>query len=102
MALDLHPDCKRRLIEVIAEGLPIIKVNNGMFLERVSLVMGLYKTDLVIPEKGGLRNQLVAYVNDLPVVDFISEILGTELRERDNTTLRGLRLTWGIPKGAKL
>ncbi len=81
MALDLHPDCKRRLIEVIAEGLPTVKVNNGMFLERMSLTMGLYKTEQVIPKKGRLRNQLVAYVSDFPVLDFIGEILGTELRE---------------------
>lgn len=104
MALDLHPDCKRRLIEVIAEGLPMIKVNNGMFLERMSLTMGLYKTEQVIPEKGRLRNQLVEYVSDFPALDFIGEILGTELDERheylaDTPSIELTRLKgYGDPK----
>ena len=104
MALDLHPDCKRRLIEVIAEGLPTVKVNNGMFLESRSLARGLYKTDPVIPEKGGPRNQLVAYVGDFPVSDFVGEILGTELRERgkylgDNPSIELNRLEgYGDPE----
>lgn len=61
MALDLHPDCKRRVIEVIAEALPMIKVIKGMFLDRMSLALALYKTEHVVPETGQLKikNQLV-------------------------------------------
>lgn len=83
MPLELHPNCRNRLIEAVAEGLPTIKVNNGMFLDRMSLLFGLFKAEEVIPERGPVRNRLIEYVNDYPVTDFIGERLRTELRERD-------------------
>lgn len=83
MALELHPDCKSRLIEVVAEGLSLIKVDNGCYLEPKSVPAGLGKAENVIPEKGPLRDQLVEYVGDYPVSEFIIDILGTELREKN-------------------
>ena len=83
MALDLHPDCKRRLIEVVTEGLPTIRAKNGMFLDRTSLLLALYRTEQSIPDKGPLRNRLATYIGDFPVMEFVGELLGIELDERD-------------------
>ena len=83
MPLNLHPDCKKRLIDTLAEGLSIITVENGMFVEHMSRIVGLYKADEVIPKTGHLGNRLVDYVNYFPVIDFVSETLAAELRERD-------------------
>lgn len=83
MPLSLHPDCKKRLVEVVAEGLPIIIAKNGMFIDRMSYLMGLYKADDVIPLNCKLAKQLIEYVNEYPVLDFISETLSIELQDLD-------------------
>ena len=83
MPLDLHPECRKRLVEALVEGLPRITTTNGMFLEHRSRILGLLKAEEVIPKTGNLKNRLLEYVNDYPVIDFFSEALATELKERD-------------------
>ena len=49
MAIELHPKCKARLIEVLTDGLPKLRAKNGMFIERPS-VMHIVTGDSVLPE----------------------------------------------------
>ncbi len=83
MALNLHPECRTRLVEKLVEGLPKIETQNGMFLDRESQVPALLAANQVLPKTGRLRDQLVAYVDEYPILDFVGETLSTELLERD-------------------
>lgn len=83
MAINLHQNCRARLIEVIAGSLPKINVTKGMFLQRASLIGTLSKADKVIPETGDLRKQLVSYIDEHPVFEFVGEMISLELVRRD-------------------
>ena len=83
MPLNLHRDCRQQLVEALAEGLPIVTTKNGMFVDRRSVFEGLFAAEKVIPTRGELKSRLVAYVDDFPVIDFISGVLAVALRERD-------------------
>ena len=78
MPLNLHADCKARLLSVVAETLPEILVNNGMFINRMSgarLVLG----EMVLPKTGKQRDRMVDYIDEFPLSKFILETLGIEL-----------------------
>lgn len=83
MPFNLHPKCRKRLVETLAKGLPRITATNGMFLEPMSYLLGLFEAEEVLPKTGHLRDQLVEYVDDFPLTSFVSEMLATDLRERD-------------------
>lgn len=80
MSLNLHADCKKRLIEVIAEQLPKITVSKNMFLDRKS-TMHLFLAESVIPDKGEVKHKLEEFVDEAPVYEFIYETLARELSE---------------------
>lgn len=71
MAIELHPKCKTRLIEVLTKGLPKIRAKNGMFIDRLS-VISIVAVDSVLPESGRVREQL-DYVDELPLTQFVVE-----------------------------
>lgn len=81
MAIELHPKCKTRLIEVLTKGLPKIRAKNGMFIDRLS-VISIVAMDSVLPESGRVREQL-DYVDELPLTQFVVETLDMELWELD-------------------
>ncbi|MGA7450061.1 MAG: hypothetical protein WBW73_01875 [Rhodoplanes sp.] len=81
MAIELHPKCKTRLIEVLTKGLPKIRAKNGMFIDRLS-VISIVAVDSVLPESGRVREQL-DYVDELPLTQFVVETLDMELWELD-------------------
>lgn len=83
MTLDLHPDCKKRLIEVITKGLSFIIADHGMFIDRKSYFIGLFQADEVVPKNGKLAKQLAEYVDEFPIMDFVSDTLTVELRDLD-------------------
>ena len=81
IAIELHPKCKTRLIEVLTKGLPKIRAKNGMFIDRLS-VISIVAVDSVLPESGRVREQL-DYVDELPLTQFVVETLDMELWELD-------------------
>ena len=80
MALGLHPNCKNRLVELLAKSLPRVQVDNGKFLNFGSTYSAFEKIDHVIPD-GVLKDRLTNYIADFPVSAFIRDILATGLAE---------------------
>lgn len=82
MPIELHEECKARIIDLLREGLPKVAAKNGMFIERAS-TLGLAVADLALPQTGKLRDRLIDYVGEFPFANFVTETLGLELWELD-------------------
>lgn len=80
MSLGLHQNCKQRLVQNISEHLPEVRVNNRMFLDRKSAIM-LILAESILPERGQIKENLIRYIGETPVFDFIYETLSRELSE---------------------
>jgi len=80
MSLDLHENCKQRLVESISTQLSRVKVNNKMFLDRKSSIM-LCLAESILPERGPVKELLQQFISESPVFDFIYESLSKELYE---------------------
>jgi hypothetical protein len=78
MSLGLHPSCKKRLREIIAEGLEGVKINNGNSID-VDSCQRFFELDRVLPESGPIRDQLYEYIGDFPTFRFIMAALGNEI-----------------------
>lgn len=78
--MELHQECKKRLIEVLTEQLPKITVNNQMFLDRRSAILLVFAEE-IIPKTGPIKKQLESFIGELPVYDFIFERLAKKLSE---------------------
>jgi hypothetical protein len=64
MPLDLHTDCKARLLEVLITALSGIQTQHGMFLESRSAA-ALVVADFVLPKAGRLHDRLKRFPSDL-------------------------------------
>jgi hypothetical protein len=80
MPLELHAQAKRRLKELVADGLRSVHAKNGMFIERSS-VLNLIVADLALPQTGKLHDRLIQYIDEFPLTDFVTETIGQELYE---------------------
>lgn len=54
-----------------------------MFLDRVGSYSAFAKAESTVPQNGQLHDQLTGYVNDHPIIDFVSDTLAAELRDLD-------------------
>jgi hypothetical protein len=81
MPLGLHADCKSRLVDALSEALPHIELKNGMFVEGLSAFIVLYNSEKVLPTKGKIRDQLVNYIDERPLTEFVTTTLSSELRD---------------------
>lgn len=81
MALELHKQCRERLVEKVSEVLGRVKVQNHMFLERRSTV-SLFLAEEVLPGTGPLKKRMDQYVSETPLYDFLYETLSRELYEQ--------------------
>ncbi|WP_338687779.1 hypothetical protein V5279_22610 [Bradyrhizobium sp. 26S5] len=79
MPLELHTDCKTRLVEALAEAIPLFEVRHGMFLERFPTWMLLDRVENVLPKKGKLHEQLVSSIDERPFTEFVIHTLTREL-----------------------
>lgn len=82
MPLNIHKDCRARLHELLTKALPTLKAENGMFIDRMS-ALGVAVADMSLPRTGILRDQLVEYIDEFPLVEFVLATLGKELWELD-------------------
>ena len=80
MTIELHPECKKRILEIVTEQLPHVVVSNNMFLERRSSYR-LFLVEDTLPTKGVIKNQLENYIGDFPLFEFLSDTLSKELYE---------------------
>jgi len=77
--LELHEQLKARLIALLTEALPLLEVQNGMFLTWASRI-ALLKSDEALPKHGALRDKLNTYIDmDFPLVAFVYNSLQNEL-----------------------
>jgi hypothetical protein len=78
MSLGLHQKCLERLMQVVVERLPGIKVKNRMFLDRRTAVM-LLMAESTLPQSGVLHQNLQQYIGEMPFADFAIELLSQNL-----------------------
>lgn len=81
MPLNLHAECKARLIALLEQVLPEIKVSHGQFLDRASAV-GLEGADKILPNPGEARSRLIEYIGEQPFYDFVYESIARELLDK--------------------
>ncbi len=91
MPLKLHPDCRLRLAEKIAEFLPEVEVKHKTFLHRRSAAF-LYLADKILPQSGDVKEQLLRYIGESPVYNFMTDklsqdLLDTQQYDSDNPKL---------------
>ena len=76
--IELHADCRARLIEAIADTISSLVVTNGKFIN-YSSTGKLVTADKVIPARGPVREQLTTYINETPISTFVVDQLQSEL-----------------------
>jgi hypothetical protein len=81
MALNLKPDCRRRLIEVTREALEPVFVDGGGFVGYQSFG-DLAPADAALESAGRVRPDLLKYIGDQPFHQFIQETLAKEFSQR--------------------
>jgi hypothetical protein len=98
MAIELHPDCKTRVVDLLAQALPKIDIAHGRFVSRSTEgVLRLLIANRALPQKGSVHNSLLSYIDENPLLDFVNDTLIDELREAEYldtasqslTTLKG-------------
>lgn len=77
--MEIHPECKTRLVEVLSEIIPSIQVQNNIFLDYKSLPR-LEELDDILPNTGGLKENAFKYIGEKPLSVFIRERLYEKLR----------------------
>lgn len=82
MALNIHPDCKIRLIEKLTEALEKARVNNKSYLNRKSLYH-LFAVEDVLPQSGKIKEDLETYIGESPIFDFVYGKLSRDLNENE-------------------
>ncbi|MFN3658322.1 MAG: hypothetical protein ACK4UO_13800 [Pseudolabrys sp.] len=78
MALELHESLKERLTNSLIANLPLMEVQNGKYLTPGGR-MHLFEAEAALPDHGPLRDQITAYIDDFPIVTFVSDVLQNEL-----------------------
>jgi hypothetical protein len=84
MAIEINPNAIQALKAELINGLPVVSINNGMFLDGLSGFLAAYKADEALPQNGQLHDLLVEMVEERPFANFLVSVLGARLRdERD-------------------
>ncbi len=80
MTIEIHPQCKERLVAELANQLPTVFVKNNSYLDRKNL-FGLYRAGAALPDHGDLVDQLHGFIGEWPLYDFLYGVLAKELHE---------------------
>lgn len=78
MSLNLHPECKKRLIQKLTEVLPQIMIEKNMFILR-STTHSLRSAEIILPEFGELKKNLENYIGEEPFYEFVLSYLSKQL-----------------------
>ena len=78
MPLGLHADCLARLREVVADAIPRLEVQQGMFLTAESFGH-LFTADAALEQRGAIHDRLLAWIGDTPASTFIYHRLNREI-----------------------
>jgi Apea-like HEPN len=78
MSLQLHPECKSRLIEKTTDILNRVKIVRGNSLDLDSCML-FFDLDSILPTRGQLRDMLEEYIGDTPMFKFMIDTLRHEL-----------------------
>ena len=65
MSIKLHKECKKRLIQKIAEQLPGITIRNELFIDPKPAIL-FYLTESVLPKREKIKEELEKYITNLP------------------------------------
>ena len=79
MPLDLHPNCKSRLVETLTDALSALTVLNNQCLDYTTAGMHLFPVEMVLPKSGPLRTRLEDLVDEFPLSPFIRDELSRKL-----------------------
>lgn len=82
--VEIHQNLRRKIVGRLSEGISAVRIQNGAYLEPFSLVVGCFKAEECLPKHGPLREELEEYVGERPIMDVLSEIVGSELRARND------------------
>lgn len=82
--MDIHPQQKQKLRDALVEGCQKTKVENRLFPERWSFVLGFYKADKSIEGHGKIRRELEGILGESPIFDFVSTEIRKTLRDNEN------------------
>jgi hypothetical protein len=81
MAIELNPDCQKRLRSFLIESFSKIRVWNGCLLDLSSTVV-LSAGDKILPSSGAIKKELEKYFDEGSVVyDFVNWYLTSKLVE---------------------
>ncbi len=84
MAIDINPNAIAAVKAALLEGLPVVSVDKGKFLDASSGFVAAYKADEALPQNGQLHDTLVEIIEERPFANFVFSILSSRLRdERD-------------------
>lgn len=83
MPINLNPQCRNRLIELLTKHLAVVKVDHGSFLNFPS-TFALLLSDQALPQNGQVRDQLEELIGESPFYEFVFSTLSRELRESRN------------------
>lgn len=82
MPLELHANCRTRLVETLATVFAELRIQNGRYPVRESASPSLRLAEKVLPAQGIVRDQLVEYVGqDFPLSQFLFDSLVEELKQ---------------------
>jgi hypothetical protein len=81
MPLNLHPNARAAVVSALAEGMPHVTVKNGCLLNGFTAFLASYGANAALPATGRLHDSLVEFIDDLPLVEFVTEQLRRELSE---------------------
>ncbi len=80
MPLNIHPKCKARLKEELADQLETVSVNNKSYLDRQTTA-GFFLASKPLPKHGPIIEQLESFIGEWPFYDFLYGFLSKRLHE---------------------
>jgi hypothetical protein len=81
MALELHKDLKARLVEALTRALPLMEVEHAKYFTSRSRYH-LLNADNALPDHGPLREKLINFIDDFPMMSFVYDVVQAELLDR--------------------
>jgi len=82
VTIKLRDDWLAKIKPALVDGLKQVTVKNGMFIDR-SASLALAVADFHLPKNSPVRRQLEEFVDEYPLLEFVTDTLSRELRDLD-------------------